>query len=147
VDHIGIGMLIGIQHGNQLNELDFEREKNRLRQQLAEANMNSLSEMAQKEALKSCISAVVGELSKEADGIPFKPRHSDPNQKAQRVEDFIDTAEMNLHRLSSGQLSFTQSSIEDIKRAERKDVHQVIGGQFGPTLKPQMKPKSTNFNK
>lgn len=117
IDPAAVGFLVGMQYGSIRADAEFRAERERLRAALAQAEIDRLSEEAQKNAAKACVGAVVGELAKVSKGEPFVRRHSDPEATAARGEDFIDTAEDNLNRLSSGRLSFSHASVSRIKRA------------------------------
>ena len=130
-----LGYVFGVMHANKLNAADFERERARLCQALVDEEANRLSEIAQTEAVALCIGAVVGELKKSEAGIPFERRHSDPDARAVRGEDFLDTAEEELRRLSSGRLSFSDRDIRSIKGAGM-DVKRIVNSDH---MKPRRK--------
>lgn len=138
MDEIGLAMLFGMQFGSRQNDSQFEGEKNRIRQQILDAKIKEISEVAQKNAAKLCVAALVGELRKKAAGIPFTPRHSVPNNHKARVEDFVDTAVAELNRMSSGKLYFSAGSQAAIKGSGCCDVLDAVKGFV--TLKVQRRP-------
>ncbi|MDO9236213.1 MAG: hypothetical protein Q7U28_09310 [Aquabacterium sp.] len=133
-DDPGIGMLIGMQFGSARNNADFAAETKRLRDALTAASIEELAQMAQKEAAKDCVGAIVKELTLKEAGRPYERRHSDPDAKAARAEDFIDTAEAHLNRISSGRLTFSDDSVQRIKNS-RADVKEIV--KAGGCLEPK----------
>jgi hypothetical protein len=133
-DNLGIGVLIGLQNRKRFDDEDFAAERKRLKEAMAAADINVLSQKAQKEAVKECIGAVVGELAQLEAGQPVERRHSDPEAAAARGEDFIDTADDYLQRLSSGRLSFSGEDVARIKRS-KADVKKVV---TSPHLQPEV---------
>ena len=128
-DSYAIGSLIGIQRGNRLNAQEFEQERARLQAALQAATVDTISQEAQKDAIYSCVEAVVGELGMRDAGVPFERRHSDPEATQVRGRDFIDTADENLERLSGGRLSFSAGSRYRIERS-KADVLDIVTKSF-----------------
>lgn len=133
MDNIAAGMLVGMHYGSSLNSRDYANQIAKLRQAINDAEIQYLSQQAQKEAAKDCIGAIVAELCLAAAKEPFERRHSDPEANSARGEDFIDTAEAHLIRLSSGRLSFSSDSVSRIKES-RADVKKIVkaGGPLEP---------------
>lgn len=126
----GIGTLIGLKMGQDRNDEEFFNEKTRLLRQLGEQNDQYLAELAQKDAMKAVVGAVVDELGNPAGG----RRLSDPANTQARGEDFIDTAEHQLNRFSSGRLSFSRSTFIKAKSGKIEPHNLVKGGPDAVTV-------------
>lgn len=120
----GIGFLVGMKWGQQQNEADFAAEKRRLLQRLQDEQAKEMVEESQKDALRAVANAIVVEEAQVQSGARKVRRLSDPKNVAARCEDFIDTAEGSLNRLSSGRLSFNAASFSLVNTA-KEEPHKV----------------------
>jgi hypothetical protein len=141
----GAGALLGLAWGSHLNEREFAKQRKKLLEQANEKEIAALAQTAQKDAVRAVANAVIDELVALEQGIPVERRLSDPKNVAARAEDFIDTADAELHRLSSGRLSFTRRSIEGVKRtryevADLFEQGSIGQPQPGPNSRPKKKP-------
>jgi hypothetical protein len=137
----GIGALVGIAWGSALTDRDVAKERQRLLDQSREKEANALAQTAQKNAVRAVANAIIGELAAEERGLPVVRRLSDPKNVDARAEDFIDTADAELHRLSSGRLSFSRESIRSVKNAGREVGEYFDRSVSQPTPGPNCRPK------
>ena len=71
MDNDAIGFLVGMQFEGIRADAEFQAERERLRRALAQAEIDRLSEEAQKDAAKACVGAVVGEYLGSAQGVGY----------------------------------------------------------------------------
>lgn len=126
------GTMLGLAWGQAMNDADYERERQRLQDELRAAAVKELSEQAQKDAIRRVANAVMKEVQDEAAGKPVERRLSDPANAAARTEDFIDTADHLLRRISGGALAFSDPSVEAAKTTHRDVKEHVLEGGLPP---------------
>lgn len=135
MEEIGIGMLVGMEFGERLNERHRAEAIERLRQELAEAGIKEMSQTALKLAARACVNRLIDELAAEEQGQRFNKRHSVVDNGPARVEDYIDTADDNLRRMSGGALSFDERS-QDQTKQRAPDVRQATNTFMDPVPAP-----------
>jgi hypothetical protein len=136
-----LGFLIGYKFPTKgLGGPDFAGELAAMRKKLDDASIKAVAESAQHLAVTDCINELVGELANTKAGKPVVKRHSDIVDGAPaRSEDFIDTANSHLRRLSGGALQFSDESVRAIKEVG-VDIGRVVNTEY-------MTPKAVRVKK
>ena len=129
-----IGTLIGMAYADHLNQADFHREREIMREKLKAATEQALGSEAIKDAAKAVLNATVDELQAEQAGKLAERRFSDPANVRGRNEAFMDTADGQLQRLSGGALRFTEASKRRVKESPLEVSEQLARGR-GPTIR------------
>jgi hypothetical protein len=81
-----------------------------MREAIRNRSAQALSEQAQKNAVRAVANQIITEISAIEKGMQIERRLSDPKNAAQRAEDFADTADAELTRISDGHLQFSPAT-------------------------------------
>lgn len=109
------GALFGLAWAEGKNSKDFANERERLQRELAAARRVHVGAISQHNAATCLLNATVQELVDEQAGILEVKRFSDPDNRQDRVEAFIATAEGQLNRLSEGALQFRADHLTSMR--------------------------------
>lgn len=105
----------GLAWSDALTDVAVAKERARLARLAEEKTMEAMAQTAQKRAIVGIANEVMRELAAEEAGQSSVRRLSDPTNVAGRAKCFMDTAEGELNRMSSGNISFTDESHANVK--------------------------------
>lgn len=131
-----IGFDIGMSIARTNLEVDYQKERQRMQRAVSNAGVTAIAEQAQKNATRAVANQIINEIAALQRGESIERRLSDPDNVDNRLEDFVDTADAEMNRISDGKLNFDRASVATVKRseAELKTLFETNGVKLEPVF-------------